>query len=293
VTDVTGPQIDLPALFHAADQSSLVAQRRFLRLTQWQLGLLVSAAATTLVTWKSGQISYGALVGAVALVFAGVLRVQLQVTDPSRTWYQGRAAAESAKTLAWRYAVGGDPFPISIPESDADQMLIERLNEVVRELEGLEIVEVGDADEITGWMRETRQLSLDERIGAYDEGRIRENRAWYSAKAQWNRRRGQRWGVAMLLFEAFGIIQALFKATGVVDIDVLGLIATILAGIAAWIQTKDYGRLASAYAVAARELSSINALLRHQTTEDGWARFMASAEDSISREHTLWRASRT
>ena len=31
-------------------------------------------------------------------------------TSPLTTWYEGRAAAESAKTLAWRYMVRAEPF---------------------------------------------------------------------------------------------------------------------------------------------------------------------------------------
>ena len=102
-------ETDYPALYQAADRSSLAAQHRFLRLTIAQLVFLAAAAATTIFTWRSGQINYAALVGAAAFVFAGVMRVQIQVTSPTQTWYQGRAAAASVKTLTWRYACGGDP----------------------------------------------------------------------------------------------------------------------------------------------------------------------------------------
>ncbi len=97
----------------------------------------------------------------------------------------------------------------------------------------------------------------------------------------------------MLLFEAFGVLQALLKATGVVDVSILGFTATVIAGIAAWIQTKDYNALASSFAVASRELSNINTLLRHQNTEEDWSGFVQEAEASLGREQTQWLASRT
>ena len=285
-------QTAMPALFHAADQSSQASQRRFLRLTTAQLLLLAAAAATTIATWRSGDINYAALVGAAAIVFAGVMRVQIQITNPMKTWYQGRAAAESVKTLAWRYAVGGEPFPVTLSDAEVDQRFVQRLHEVIVDLDGLDVVEVEELEEITPWMRETRRRQLDERKQTYEEERIRDQRAWYSSKSKWNSRRANLWGTAMLGFEAFAVLQAMLKATSVVDVNLLAFTATVIAGIAAWIQTKDYHTLSSAYAVASRELSTINSLIRHQETEDGWARFIADSEDAISREHTLWRASR-
>ena len=286
-------ETDYPALYKAADRSSLAAQHRFLRLTIAQLVLLAAAAATTIFTWRIGQINYAALVGAAAFVFAGVMRVQIQVTSPTRTWYQGRAAAESVKTLTWRYACGGDPFPAELSEAEADQLFVDRLHDVVIDLHGLNIIEVGDADEITTWMRHVRRRSLADRKDVYEQDRIRDQHAWYSSKARWNRQRARHWGTALLLLEAFGVLQALLDATSLVDVNILAFIATVVAGIAAWIQTKDYETLASAYAVASQELNAIKTLISHQETEEQWADFVSNAEDSISREHTLWRASRS
>ena len=286
-------EVDLPSLFHAADRSSLAAQRRYLRLTTAQLLFLAAAAASSIATWRSGQIDYAALIGAVAFVIAGVFRVQNQLTNPGKTWYQGRAAAESVKTLSWRYAVGGDPFSTSLSETEADTTLVERFRDVLQDLDSLAIVDTGEGEEITEWMQSIRRAPLAIRRGTYGQGRIADARAWYASKAQWNSRRARLWGTAMLLFESFGVLQALLKATGVVDVDILGFIATVIAGIAAWIQTKDYQTLSNAYSITARELAAIHALVRHQESEEEWASFVDSAEESISREHTLWRASRS
>jgi hypothetical protein len=45
--------------------------------------------------------------------------------------------------------------------------------------------------------------------------------------------------------------------------------------------------------VASRELAAISLLVKQQKTEEDWSAFVNDGEDSISREHTLWRASRT
>jgi hypothetical protein len=51
--------------------------------------------------------------------------------------------------------------------------------------------------------------------------------------------------------------------------------------------------LASAYRIAQVELSWISDLLKTQREESDWSAFVDSEEGAISREHTMWKASRT
>ena len=50
--------------------------------------------------------------------------------------------------------------------------------------------------------------------------------------------------------------------------------------------------LATAYAVAHHELGLIASRIDEIAAEADWARFVDESEEAISREHTLWRASR-
>ncbi len=285
--------VELPALQRAASALSRGAQRRYLQLTAAQLVLLATGSLLSVLVWQRGDINVAALLAAVAIVFAGVFRVQTRLSQPTKTWYHGRAAAESAKTLAWRYAVGGDPFPVSLTADQADERFSDRLTEVLVDLDNPSL-EIADEDqEITDWMRSTRALSIDERKAVYAEARIAQQRSWYRDKAAWNSRRSNLLGLATLMFEAVAVVQALLKATGLVKINLIAFIATVTAGIVAWMHTKDYHTLSSAYTVASRELAAVASLIKHQETEEDWSAFVNSAEDSISREHTLWRASRT
>ena len=285
--------VELPALQRAASALSRGAQRRYLQLTAAQLVLLATGSLLSVLVWQRGDINVAALLAAVAIVFAGVFRVQTRLSQPTKTWYHGRAAAESAKTLAWRYAVGGDPFPVSLTEDPADERFSDRLTEVLVDLDNPSLEIADEDEEITDWMRSSRALSLDERKTVYAEARIAQQRSWYREKAAWNSRRSNLLGLATLLFEAVAVVQALLKATGLVNINLIAFIATVTAGIVAWMHTKDYNTLSSAYSVASRELAAIASLIKHQATEDDWSAFVNNAEDSISREHTLWRASRT
>ena len=102
----------------------------------------------------------------------------------------------------------------------------------------------------------------------------------------------------MLTLEFFGVVAGSVKAFGVLELtwssgDLLGVAATLGAAAAAWVQTRQYATLASAYAIANEELAAIRALIAHADDEVQWAELVDSAESAISREHTMWRASRT
>jgi hypothetical protein len=67
--------------------------------------------------------------------------------------------------------------------------------------------------------------------------------------------------------------------------------AAALAAGSAWFAVRQYETLGRAYVFAATELSVIHQRLL-LAGEDSWAQEVADAEEAISREHTMWRASR-
>ena len=117
--------------------------------------------------------------------------------------------------------------------------------------------------------------------------------AWYAAKSEWNDRRSRIWLKVFLAAEAAGLIGAVVKAIAITDVDLLGIFAAIAAGAGAWLQTKQHRTLATAYNVTARELRQVATLVNENMDADAWANFVDQAEEAISREHTLWTASRT
>ena len=58
----------------------------------------------------------------------------------------------------------------------------------------------------------------------------------------------------MVVFEVIGAVGALLASTGVLGVSLAGTAATIVGVSTAWLQTKQHPTLASAYAVASREL---------------------------------------
>ncbi len=297
---------DLPAIYQAANDNSVEAQRKFLTRSWTGLVMIVIAAGAGALVgekwiireeWVINPLDEGDLMGVVAaaaFALAMLVRVYLLTERPERTWYGGRAAAESAKTLAWRYSVGGKPFGIDRDPDEVDVALIEGLREILTDLDvGILTMPSGKWKQITQGMRELRARSLEERKEAYRIGRIEDQLDWYSRKAMWNKTRFELWNICLISIEALGLIAAILAAIGLLPIDLLGFFGAVVAAGASWLQMKQHSNLAEAYSVAAYELSTINDRIPSYKTEESWAQFVNESETAISREHTLWRASST
>lgn len=294
-TVATGVQA-LSNVFHSADQRAITSQRNFSRIRLLELSLLIAAAVVDAAPWPEVNVSGSALrpgpLGAsVLFLLAGVLETSVVTTTPERTWYAARALAESARTLAWRYAVGGLPFPLHI--RDGDIAFVRRLQEVASQFPKLSIVPDANGKnlEITSWMASLRRSSLPERANAYLRFRIEEQRLWYTSKSQWNRRRASRWSMVLLLIQLLGIaVGCLSAIAGWWSVDALPIIAAVAACVVAWLQIKQHATLAESYSVAAGELADILASAPAPDDERVWALFVDQSENAMSREHTLWRA---
>jgi hypothetical protein len=289
------PDDALPGLFQAADQASLHGQKRYVRASGLRLVLIVLAAAAAAVTLRIGKASVDvmAIVTAVVFVATALVEVYLLAERPERSWYDGRALAQSAKTLAWRYAVGGDPFPKvdSSGEEQVARRFHERLEELLRDAPEAS-VEATAAPAISRQIKKLRSSSLDGRMQAYLTGRILDQQVWYTAKAKANRSRSHWWRIALLSAELLGVAGALLRAFGAISFDLAGIIAAMIGAGAAWLAGKQHDFLARTYAFAANELALARSRLEDIQDPHAWAAEVANAEAAISREHVVWRASR-
>ncbi len=291
------PLMTYPVLHHEADATSLWGQRAHLRNIRMELIFLIAGAIAGAVSLGTvGAVDLAGLLAGLFFLAALTMRHVASTQRPEARWYQGRAAAESVKTLAWRYAVGGDPFGLVLSKSEVDRLFIARLSDILGDLGDvmLTMVKGSGSAQITAEMRTMRELGLEARKHAYASQRIEDQRRWYAAKAAHNTRRLRIWLTVTLALEVAGVGTGLLKAVRLFETqgDLLGIFATMVAAATAWIQTKQYGTLATSYSVAAQELASVAALIEHQATDEEWERFVGSSEAAISREHTLWRASK-
>lgn len=284
---------DLPGLFEAADAASLEGQRQYVRAVRLRLVLAVIAAVTGALTWQVGarQIDLAAIGTALALVAITVNELNVRSLRPEDRWYDGRALAESAKSLAWRYAVGGNPFD---KEDDGfvERRFIEQMSRLLEEAPPTGI-KPSERPVITEQMSALRASDLAVRKAVYLRSRIADQQSWYSSKARLNERLAGRWRVVLLTIEVAGIGAALAKAVGYVELDLAGIVAAVIAAGTAWTSLRQYSTLARAYTFAANELTIARGRLDLVTDETSWAAEVADSEEAVSREHTMWRASRS
>ncbi|MGG7573229.1 DUF4231 domain-containing protein [Streptomyces sirii] len=277
---------DFPAVFRSADTASLSGQRRYMTGTKWRLLLAITAAVCAVS-------SADAAVAMVLLAFLATVYLEVwMLTDrPERAWYDGRALAESVKTLSWRYAAAGDPFPVILPAADAERRFHERLEVLLREAPSDSLVPVGSMA-ATETMGELRQSPFAVRKQAYLTGRIADQQQWYGAKATTNIKLARRWRIGLITVEALGVLAAVLRLLEIVTFDLPGVLAAVLGAGAAWFAVRQHESLGRAYTFAATELSIVHQRLSAVHDESEWAQEIADAEEAISREHTMWRASR-
>jgi hypothetical protein len=285
---------DMPAVFDVANQAAMEGRDETKRFVRWELRLGVLAASMGVLTWRVSEadLDVFAGIGTVAFLLAAVLALGHAVSRPEQRWYRGRAAAESAKTLAFRYAVGGDPFPTGEEQEVADDRLLRRFADVVKLLSTLELPSPSaGAAHLTPTMRAIRQSDFHTRRGHYKRQRIDNQCTWYSNRSRQHRRSAKRWAIVAIAAHVAGVCAGALRFFGAIDVDLLGLAAAVAAAAAAWTQLLQHRTLATSYSLAALELERIRDGLVH-VTEDEWPLYVSDAEDAISREHTLWLARR-
>ncbi|MGW3042573.1 DUF4231 domain-containing protein [Kitasatospora sp. NPDC001159] len=286
----------LPGFFWAADAASLRGQRRAVLLSAWELLLLLIAAATGSAdgepwAWPAA----GAYLGAMTLA------VVISRQNPQGLWYEGRAAAESVKTLAWKFAVRADayqPPPRSLP--DAEGLYRFQLARVLGAFRDSPVAVPASEVELAGIteaMRDLRDQPLAVRREVYLNERIRVQHDWYRSKSRYCARAGHWTGVLGVLLPALGLVLAVLRALGAFTYDALGTVSAVAASVTAWAQLRQYRPLAAAYGLAADELELIRSQLARLDLESAdaeeiWARLARDAEDAVSREHTTWQARR-
>lgn len=284
--------IDFPALYQSADRESRRAQRSYLRSFRLRVGALLLAAlggAISLTTSDGFQIGGG--IAFIAFACALGAELFLATTNPLTIWYESRAATESAKTLAWRYMVRGEPFELD--STDVDERFLAQTYSLLQDLRSVPVgLGVGDEQQISDKMRHVRGLDFAARRQVYLHNRVRDQQRWYTEKAHWNDRRARAWVLLAIVLEIAGVVGGALKAFGWLDFDALGFLAAAAGTVTAWVEAKQHRNLATAYGIASQELAAVATELATLNSEERWAAFVSEAEEAISREHTLWRASR-
>lgn len=282
--------LEFPPLFTATDTFSQKWQRRFLWAHKIQLISLILAALGGSTSWVvTGDFKLSAFITIIGLLGALTAKIYLVAYTPEKKWYNGRAAAESIKTLSWKYIAGAKPFEKVKTEAKVERLFLSRVSEILATVPTLDEPSIG-RKQLTKSMKFERSKDFADRKQYYMTNRIDDQNTWYSKKSAFNAKRSNLWSILLLIFEAVAIVLAMLRFSGMTDIDFGGLTATIVAAGISWVQSKQYETLSQSYSVTAQELARVSSSLE-STTESKWAINVEQAEEAISREHTLWVAS--
>jgi hypothetical protein len=287
----------LPDPFWAADRAAVRGQDSALYWYRWQLGLTLLAALFGILPARElNGVNVVPLLSVAAFLGAGGFAVALHRGAPQEQWYQGRSAAESLKTLTWKYLVQARPFDGPALSPLVDRRFLDALQDVPRSYPGATREDpAGDGPEITRQMRDERRKPLQQRRRLYLNERLYVQRTWYLSRADECDHKSHVWGLWTALMLLVGIAVAIAEATSYQDLHALGLFSTGAATATAWTQLRQFRPLAAGYRLAARELERVSALLARidlgaKDAEETWSRLAGEAEDTISREHIVWRA---
>ncbi|SDP14467.1 DUF4231 domain-containing protein [Lentzea jiangxiensis] len=279
----------LPGFYHDADEASRAGQRATLLLSRIRLIGAVVAAVGGAFKWRIGGgvdvWAWVALAGFLVALFGEFL---LWFMHPELKWNAGRAVAERVKSLAWRYAVGGDPLPATTP--NPRRALDSAISSVAAQHRGTLLLTSANpaGDQM---MTEVRARPFTERREIYRENRVWQQLDWYRGKAAANERRATTARILLFAGEFIAILFAVLRIVGAWDVDLSGVMAAAVAGGAAWIGLRQWENLKVAYSTAANELADIHQRLP-SVDEEEWPAFVAEVEAVISNEHTAWLASR-
>ncbi|WP_080425211.1 DUF4231 domain-containing protein [Burkholderia ubonensis] len=278
---------DFPALFRSADKESADAQKRFFRALALNLLCLILASVASTFDAHS---SWWSIFQAVILIGSLVSVIHLATSRPERSWYNGRAVAESVKTITWRFLTKAEPFD---QNEGFEEAFIARLKEIFDQNRSFAktLTNFSSDAQITPTMRRIRGERLEERIKFYNDKRVAEQQTWYAKKAKSNKTKAKRYFFGLCCLNAaallFSLIKIKFPNFEHWPTDIL---VTCAAASISWIQAKRFQELSASYALTAYEIGFIKEQLARINTERAFSVFVGDSENAFSREHTQWVA---
>ncbi len=286
-----------PALYRCADDASSSGQTWYIRWMTINLSLLLGGALVGSISLT--DVESKRVVNAIAaLIFfaAGGVTILLATRRWERIWYAGRAVAESAKSLTWKFVCAADPFPSSMSYQDALELFTSSLRELLNENEHLAPLLAGPeatGQQVTSYMEGLRNAAIGVKRDVYLSQRVVEQQTWYLQRSADNRKKRNGWFVLLVVFQmAAGGAAVLLVVDPAFPWKAAAVFSTLASATVAWGAIKRYQELAQAYGLAAQELSLIAVRAPHVGTDLELARFVNDAETAISREHAMWVARR-
>ncbi|SDX74758.1 Protein of unknown function [Lutibacter oricola] len=288
---------DFPNYFQASDNISVQSQSNYLHFIRVDLVSMILASALAIYNYQLTEYKlFIYIISGLLLLLSLVLTIILKSKNFEDTWYQGRALAESCKTLTWRFIMCSEYFEKNILEIKVKERFIERIKEITNEFSSL-TKELNsktlNLPIVTKKMLELRAMDFSDRKSYYISKRIEDQKEWYSTKAEHNKGKYNLWFYIIIISQVLALISVVFLIKNPENNwNFVGLFTTVASSSISWLQLKQYQELKQAYTTASQELNFIVSLSEKVKTEDELSKFILDSENAISREHTLWVAQR-
>jgi hypothetical protein len=291
---------DLPGIYYSASEASIAAQRMFLLLIKINTGLLLLLAVLSAINITSIPKDYQYLIpltSAVLMIISIIITYATEAGKYEKKWYDGRAIAESLKTLSWKFMMKAEPF-YELSKDEAEAKFLTDFKEIKTAIRPTGEIFGGNTQanehQLTDKMKEVYASDLETRKGTYEKNRIGDQKKWYSRNSGLNGTKSGRFFWIIIGLQIFTVLAAFFMISMPSSaFNATGLVTTAIATLMTWVQVKQYRNLAESYGVTSTELSLIEDTIPNITKNKEFSGFVAESETAISREHTLWRARRT
>lgn len=288
--------MDLPDSYFIYDKSAITAQRHYFLLIICELIQLVIVAILSLIIslyYNETISTIGFLMIVVIFIVGIIFQLRYSKKQLARKWFEFRAVAESIKSLAWQYAVGCGNL---CDKNEAEIFFLKQIKEIKEIYEVNPYPKTISSDgiyEIKQTMKIIRNMGWEEKKKTYIKERINNQITWYTNKSKLNKKYSDISEVLVITLQVVAIAICIYLVYNHVNgAPILALIALIITSIIGWSRSKQYAELVEPYQNAARELNEIRQEMELIKEEIDFQRLVLSAEQAISREHTMWLVNR-
>ncbi len=281
-----------PLLFKIADTKSKKSQNIFIRLNIFILLLLILSSVSSIYTTVPKNIT---TFSTICLILSTLFNIYILFFRPEKSWYEGRAIAESVKTLTWKFITNTKPFKISLQQEKAEQIFNENLKKIIGQRRDFYIL-IGqnypDGNMISDEMISIRNCSFEERKKKYVEDRIQDQNNLYSYKTKQNALNKNISLGLIIGFQIVAIFVFIFEKNLFINYSFTSILITMTSVFMTWLQLKRFQELTDAYGITATELKFIKEKSKFILDDNQLEKYVDDTETAISREHTLWLARR-
>jgi hypothetical protein len=283
---------DYPALFQESDSRAKKAQQNHFRFIRAKVALVIFVGLITAVVWdkeSTFKITGGVLLTTFLVLSIVITAITLEKKFDEE-WFGMRAIAESTKAETWNFVMKLKPYDDG--SNDSDRYFLERLRELLRVKPNISSAlrpHLNEGVQITSYMRRFRNETFEARKDNFIQNRIRDQKLWYSKKADWNNKLASIWQIITWALEilavVFGIV-TIFAPTGTISPP--GIVLSASAGVLFWLNTKSYAEASKSYGLVAEDLAILEEEAKNILSEDKFSKVVSDVENAISLEHRVW-----